>query len=154
MDIDDFAFEIKESTIPNAGRGVFAKVHIKKNSIACEYRGKIYKADDLTDDFARENWDKRINLDGDMAIFGYPDNVGACVNDIIDFKKYSKEDLKEVIRSNQLLILPNFKYNCVFVQLGHKVMLFASEDINPGDELFGAYGPTYWKSQMIKKNWL
>ena len=52
--------EIKESTVPNAGRSVFAKVPIKKNLIVCKYHGKIYKGGDPEDDFIRENWDKHI----------------------------------------------------------------------------------------------
>ena len=45
MDIDEFTFCIKESTVPNAGHGTFAKMPFKKGSLVCEYCGKVYKED-------------------------------------------------------------------------------------------------------------
>ena len=38
-------------------------------------------------------------IDGNFII-GYPNDVGACINNVIDFKKYSKSDLKQVILAN------------------------------------------------------
>ena len=137
--------------MPNAGRSTFAKVPFKKGHLVCEYRGKIYKKGNELDDFAKENADKQmIYIDGHFII-GYPNDVGACVNDIINFKKYSKSDLKQIILDNHLLMLPNFEYNCIYTMMGNRVVLMATKDIEPGDELFVAYGPDYWKSRMAQK---
>jgi hypothetical protein len=42
--------EIKKSTIPNAGRGVFAKVDISIGEIPCYYDGYIKNAEECSDE--------------------------------------------------------------------------------------------------------
>ena len=122
------SFEIKESTIPNAGFGLFAAMDIDIDSDLGEYFGNI------TNDNP-----------GGCYIWEYQDD-----NDntkFVDGENYKKNPLKYVNAikyKDQPTKVQLDKINCRMEVINNKVHYLSTKYINKGDEIFMDYGPEYW----------
>ena len=134
-DSDYYNLEVKQSTIPDAGNGVFTTAPFSEGDIICVYRGRIGK------NFGKSS-DKVLTIDKDISIDGY--NIGSLINDIIEVKHYSKEDIVKKLLFAQKFDKLDLEYNCKFTKKGNVVLITATKDILAGEELFISYGYQYW----------
>ena len=152
MDIDEFNFEVKESTIPDSGKGVFAKRDFKQGSIICEYKGVLMPIEQYKRGMVGD--DRSIGYNDKYQLVGYPDNLGAYINDIVVFREYTVDELKKCIRENKYPMHEGKQYNCDYLGKFNRIWVIATSDIEAGNELFASYGPDYWHARMIEKGWL
>ena len=109
-----FELEIRESTIKNAGKGVFAKSFIPKNVCIDEYVGDV----------------KKFNPMGGYY-FEIREEYG------IDARNYPRCYMGMLNDSRNI-------YNCEFKVEGDRVYVWSISDISIGDELFICYGDSYF----------
>ena len=104
--------KIKQSTIKEAGEGVFAIEFIQKNTIICEYTG-ILCGDKYERNFVS---DKSVELDCGYEIIGT--GIGSKINDICIVHELSQKDKKHIMNTK---IIPKYldkNYNCQFLYDG------------------------------------
>lgn len=145
---DMYNLEVKKSNIPKAGRGVFVKNGYKINDqdIIAEYRGYIVPTSRLTETVSTEmTWDENFIILGD--------GVAALVNDIIEYRPYTDEEVENFLSQNVYPIYPGLEYNSQFEQIGGRIFLRAIREIQSGEEIYTSYGPEYWKSRMYNEGW-
>ena len=121
-------FEIKKSTIPNAGSGLFANMDIDMGIDLGEYFGKI------TDNYPGGCyiWEYQDENNNTKYVNGedYKNNPLKYVNGI----KYKDQPTKDQLD----------KINCRMEVINNKVHYISTKFINKGDELFIDYGNKYW----------
>jgi SET domain-containing protein len=124
--------EVKKSTLPGAGLGLFAKSNISKGSRIVEYKGR------------RTTW-KEVENDYKN---GYIYTIDP--QHVIDAKTYRKalaryaNDAQGMVRKNGI------KNNARYVVDGLKVYIEAVKDVSAGSEIFVTYGKEYW--DVMRKN--
>ena len=120
--------EIKKSTIPNAGTGLFANMDIDIGIDLGEYFGKI------TDNYPGGCyiWEYQDENNNTKYVNGedYKNNPLKYVNGI----KYKDQPTKDQLN----------KVNCMAKIINNKVHYITTKFINKGDELFIDYGYKYW----------
>ena len=107
--------EIKQSNVPDAGRGVFTKVFIPKGTFLGYYRGKIVDVDKVKDA------DYVLTITDGTSICGKNSNHFSALLNCPTATPYSA--------------------NVEFTQDGK---LQTIDNIKPGEELFVDYGRAYW----------
>lgn len=147
------AIEIKPSTIPKAGGGLFAKRAFLENEIVSFYDGATIhhvRSEDLVPELrthARAVFKMRYTLLGNVSrdgtrVINVPDHGmggGAWVNDSHDAPKKNNTAFVHVDNAH------NDKYfNDKPDAFGRLILLIATRDIRAGDEIFTSYGQTYW----------
>lgn len=110
--------EIRQSTIPDAGRGVFTKGFIPKDSFIGYYRGKIVNLDKVKDT------DYVLSLDDGTAICAKNSNHFAGMINCPTATQYSP--------------------NIIFTTDGR---LNTIRDIKANEELYVDYGKGYWTAR-------
>jgi SET domain-containing protein len=124
--------EIKESSIPNAGLGLFTNVFIAKGTRIVEYKGRI------------KTW-KEVQHDDDNYYIFY-----VTKNRIIDANGYKKSLARYLNDAKGLKKIKGLNNNTEFVRDGLRVYIDATRDIPAGAELFVGYGKEYW--DVIRSN--
>lgn len=110
--------EIRKSTIPHAGRGVFTKGFIPKDAFIGYYRGKIVNLDKVRDT------DYVLTIDDGTAICAKNSNHFAGMINCPTATQYSP--------------------NVMFTTEGQLQTIRA---VKPGEELFADYGRGYWTAR-------
>jgi len=157
--------EIRESSIPNAGLGVWSTDFIPKDTLITEYYGEHLSSSEYTlfevrslDHFSNEKLSSLDTLrpylrtqDG-VYVFGDPSSrditkCGQLINDscnVLDFSKdpknISMQELNEY-RDNSIS-----KASVYTSYVEGKLLCYATYDIPSGQELFQYYGEMYWCS--------
>ena len=124
-DVEDNFIEIRQSTIPNAGNGVFAKQNINSGDMLGYYRGEA-----LTPD----QYNKRFK-DKLYAAYVLPVQNGT-IN--VDAEKNGYNWVSRVNTPRGT----NMKTNIYWDDNGH---VYAKRNIKAGEELFVSYGAAYWR---------
>jgi len=132
--------EVKLSTLPNAGRGVFVTRDFLEDQIVCEYSGKVTSIYTFF-----QHFQYRAQLGKEYTILGNPHesiNPGCLINDAKDATKTNCCLYFVPIPSAQLLQYARLnntgrKVNC-------RLFVVAKKDISVGSELFLSYGKDYW----------
>ena len=132
-DIEENYLEIRKSSIPGAGYGVFCKKPIANGTDLGYYRGEIITADEHERRHGKKGYGEYVLILTDM------DNKKEQLH--IDGKKYHNW----VSRINAPKGTGK-KPNVYWDAHGH---VFASKNIKEGEELFANYGAAYWRG---KKN--
>lgn len=129
--------EVKTSTIPNAGKGLFALQDFSKDEEICEFTGQTISKEEIK------------KLSGQRAEYLIAKDDGTTV-DVYNSKspaKYANDHdgyLKATKKSGF-----QKKNNCEIMEIGNgELWLVATKAIKEDDEIFCSYGPSYWK------NWL
>lgn len=145
--------EIRPSTIPEAGSGLFAKRAFLENEIVSFYDGAMIhhvRSEDLAPALrthARAVFKMRYTLLGNVSrdgtrVITVPDQGmggAAWVNDSHDAPKKNTTAFVHVDNAY------NDKYfNDRPDAFGRLILLIANRDIKAGDEIFTSYGRTYW----------
>lgn len=107
--------EVRPSTIPDAGNGVFTNVSIPKGKFLAYYRGKIVDLNKIT------NTDYVLALEDGTAICG-----------------------KDKTHFGSMINCPTGTPNAANVEFSQDGTLHTIRAIKPGEELFVDYGREYW----------
>jgi SET domain-containing protein len=124
--------EVKPSTLPNAGNGLFTTVFIPKGTRIVEYKGRITTWNDVKDD--HEN--------------GYIYTVNN--NHVIDAKKTLRALARYANDARGISRIKGLINNCDYVNEGLRAFIESKKDIQPGEEILVSYGNEYW--QVIRTN--
>lgn len=119
---------VKKSTIPNAGKGLFTKVLIKKGTRIVEYKGR------------RSTWKEVKDEDGKNGYIFFINR-----NNVIDGLPYKKALARYANDARGLVKIKGLTNNCDYMVDGVRAYIEAKKDIEPGSELFVDYGKDYWK---------
>lgn len=131
--------ELRLSQIPNSGNGLFAKVPLKKLTPLGWYEGTFHSVKDCPDYpgnmycFSIGGGKHTYHCSGDSKL-----NMARYANDAVFHKMYRNN----IQYTTQWRTLPNGEV-LVFP------FAFTTRDIKAGEELFGAYGSSYWTSKKI-----
>lgn len=123
---------VKDSTIPNSGKGLFTKTFIPKGTRIVEYKGKV------------TNW-KAVKDDADNGYIYVVNN-----NHVIDAGKTLKALARYANDARGISRVKGITNNCNYVNDGTKVYIESVKDIPAGSELFVGYGKDYW--DVIRNN--
>jgi len=125
--------QIRVSTIPGAGKGLFTKVFIPKGSYIIEYTGRI------------TTW-KEVNSGESFNGYVYYINR----NYVIDGQTDKKSLGRYANDARGLAKIDGINNNSRYVEEDKRVFIVAKKDIEAGSEIFVAYGKEYW--DVIKFN--
>lgn len=118
---------VKPSTIPGAGKGLFTKVFIPKDSFIIQYEGDI------------STW-KEIKHEWDNDYIYYV-NAQHVIN-----ARHRRDAIARYINdANGLSRMKGFSNNCFYKKIGTAVWVQATRDIPARSELFVSYGRDYWE---------
>ncbi len=124
--------EIKESSIPGAGMGLFTLHPISKGTRIVEYTGKI------------KTW-KEVQHNHENNYIFY-----VTRNHIIDGSKAKKCFARYINDARGLKKIKGQNNNAAFTRDGLRVFVDATKDIEAGGEIFVAYGKEYW--DVVRNN--
>jgi hypothetical protein len=121
--------KVDVSTIPNSGKGLFAKKDFKKGEYICKFTGDYIDSKEL---------EKRDVGGARSAYFIYiDDNTTLDVYDSKCLAKYAND--AEGFRK-----IRGKRNNSALAQDGKNIYIQATKDIDAGDEIFVGYGKDYW----------
>lgn len=124
--------EVKTSTIPGAGLGLFTKVDIAKGTRVIEYKGRI------------TIW-KEVKHDS-TNMYLYTINP----RHVIDARRTKKALARYANDAKGLTRIKGITNNCVYVNESLRAFIEASKNIPAGAELLVDYGKAYW--DVVKEN--
>lgn len=134
--------EVKQSTIPSAGMGLFAITDIPSGSIIVEFKGRIRKPNENISD------NRSLIRFADDFFLECPDSdLGSFVNDPIDFptsRRKLYESLESEIPFYQIHPVARMNSYIKLNQKMHRAFLVATNNIVKGEEIFCHYGFTQW----------
>jgi SET domain-containing protein len=125
---------IKRSKIPGAGKGLFTKQFIEKDTLIVEYKGK------------RITWKE---AKAQEAFNGYVYYIKR--DQVIDAKNHLKSFGRFANDANGINKIKGITNNCRYVVDGDKVFLKATKKITVGGEILVAYGKEYWDAVRYNK---
>jgi len=141
--------EVKLSTIPGAGNGVFTLRDIKKGEPVCYYAG--YEGKDAADPYAiHHQFNGTIRVGHRFAEGTH--GVGQLINDAasLDFTNlplnehgfFSIKSMKNLEKAYNKQSDENM--NVTYTKDGEEYVMYSRRNIKAGEELFVSYGPDYW----------
>lgn len=133
MSISKKDLEVKRSTIPGAGNGLFTKVFIPKQTLILEYTGIVTTWDKVKDEH-HNNYIYYISAEHVINAEPVKDSLARYAND-----------------AKGLTVLPGIKNNCSYKRFGTRVFVKALRDIPAGSEILVGYGKQYWDTARHNK---
>jgi len=135
----DMSLQVKPSTIPDSGKGLFTKTPIKKGETVVEYTGEI-----VTWKTCQKRNEKQEGFGG----YYFYISEKRCIDAQYDLNALARyaNDAAGFSR------IPGIRNNCRYEVIKNKAYIVASRNIKPGEEIFVAYGRDYWNA--LKKNGL
>lgn len=124
--------EVKPSTLPGAGKGLFAKTIIAKGARMVEYKGTVTTWEEAKQD----------------ATNGYIYFIKP--NYVIDGRNHPKSLARYANDAAGLARAKGKGNNARFEADGLRVFLVATKNIEAGEEIFVSYGKRYWDT--VRKN--
>ena len=147
-------FTVKSSTIPTAGSGVFATTSHTQEVLMCYYAGYDLQPDAALYDSTDHAYALFNPYNGGGVRIGYrvPEHdtgVGQLINDShsirfptwLDSFNKANRICQDYTRNSQ---------NCANVKLGEQFLMYATKDIQEGQELFFHYGQVYWLDNILR----
>jgi SET domain-containing protein len=125
--------EIKQSRLPDAGKGLFTKKTIRKGTRIVEYKGRI------------TSWGKVNHDKGENGYIYYVKR-----NHVIDAAKSKKALARYANDARGLKKMKGLTNNAKYAEDGLRVFIEAIKDIPAGSEIFVGYGKEYW--DVIRHN--
>ena len=123
---------VKDSTIPNSGKGLFTTKFIPKGTRIVEYKGRA------------TTW-KEVKNDSDNGYIYTIDN-----DHVIDAKTYTKALARYANDARGLGRVKGITNNCTYTNDGFKAYIESVKDIPAGAEIFVSYGKEYW--DVVREN--
>jgi SET domain-containing protein len=125
--------EVKQSSLPAAGKGLFAKEFIPKGSRIVEYKGKI------------TTWKEVDGKDGNNGYIYYVKR-----DHVIDASRHTGALARYANDARGLKRVKGITNNAEYVEEGGKVFIESRKDIPAGREILVEYGKDYW--DVIRHN--
>jgi SET domain-containing protein len=125
--------QIKKSTLPEAGKGLFTKKPISKGTRIVEYKGKITTWKEVQHDNGTNGYIYYIKRDHVIDARKHKKALGRYANDARGLKK-----------------VKGLANNSAYVEDDFRVYIEAKKDIPAGGEILVDYGKEYWDT--IKYN--
>lgn len=125
--------EIKQSLLPGAGKGLFAKEPIPRGSRIVEYKGRI------------TTWKEVDDNDGNNGYIYYVKR-----NHVIDASRHTGSLARYANDARGLSRVKGVTNNSEYVEDGLRVYIEAKKDIPAGAEILVEYGKEYW--DVIRHN--
>jgi hypothetical protein len=150
--------EVKLSTIPGAGNGVFTLKDIKQGDPVCYYAGHDEPmGENSTDPYAiQHQFNGTIRIGHRFAEGTH--GVGQLINDasILDFRIlllnehgfFSIKSMKNLENFYNKHSYENM--NVSYSKDGEEYVMYSRRNIKAGEELFVSYGAEYWITQFCK----
>jgi uncharacterized protein len=127
---------IKKSGLPGAGKGLFTKQFISKETRVIEYAGEI------------TTWKKVLQIEKEIKILNlYLYYLNR--NHVIDALNYRKALARYANDAKGLGKVTGLVNNCKYVEDKGRVFMETTKDVVPGAELLISYGKEYWDN--VKK---
>lgn len=123
---------IKTSRIPNAGKGLFTAVNIKKGCQIVEYKGRLQPWREVKKEDGYNGYLLRVHRLWAINALPFKKAFGRYANDATGIGRQ-----------------PHLRNNAEYVVYGLKCFIEATRDIRKGDEILVAYGKEYW--DLIRK---
>ena len=133
MELFEKKVEVKESVLPGAGKGLFAKELIPKGTRIVEYKGKISTWKEVDDD------------DGNNGYIYYVKR-----HHVIDASRYANSLAQYANDAKGLRRVTGITNNAEYVEEGLKVYIKSRKNIPAGTEILVEYGKDYW--DVIRHN--
>ena len=133
MELFEKKVEVKESVLPGAGKGLFAKELIPKGTRIVEYKGKISTWKEVDDD------------DGNNGYIYYVKR-----HHVIDASRYANSLARYANDAKGLRRVTGITNNAEYVEEGLKVYIKSRKNIPAGTEILVEYGKDYW--DVIRHN--
>lgn len=141
------SLEIRASTIPNAGRGLFALRPFKSEEVIVEFVGEAIMT--TQDSTAREKLSQRYGAEEVTAPYAikvhrdaYID--AACIRGIASF---ANDFIAQEGRHNAEYVIQEEKKTSYKLELRARKTTDQTDPIQAGDEIFVDYGKPYWKGE-------
>lgn len=125
--------EVRISTLPNAGKGLFAKEFIPKNTRIVEYKGKITTWKEVDDNDGNNGYIYFVKRHHVIDASSYPSALARYANDAKGLQR-----------------MKGVRNNAEYVEDGLKVFIESKKDIPAGEEILVEYGKEYW--DVIRHN--
>ncbi|MFT3824601.1 MAG: SET domain-containing protein [Chitinophagaceae bacterium] len=119
--------EVKRSTIPGAGKGLFTKKEITKGTHIVEYKGKV------------TTWKDADHRDGKNGYIYYVKR-----NHVIDASNNEKALARYANDARGLQKVKGIQNNAEYIEDGIRTFIVASKTIVAGSEILVGYGKEYW----------
>jgi hypothetical protein len=155
--------EIRKSSIPNAGLGVWSTDFIPKDTLITEYYGEHLMLDDFilfkaksSKRFSDEQLSRLhsrlpyIRKYEGVHVFGDPESrdisrCGQLINDYLTILDFQNDSDKISIQEHQAYENESIAKSSVYTSLIEgKLLCYAKNNIVAGQELFQSYGAMYW----------
>ena len=124
---------VKKSTLPGAGKGLFAKQFIPRGTRILEYKGKI------------STWKDAESVDGENGYIYYVRR-----NHVIDASRRPRALARYANDARGLQRVKGITNNAEYEEVGLRVFIRACKDIPAGAEILVEYGKGYW--DVIRHN--
>lgn len=124
---------VKRSSLPNAGKGLFAKEFIPRNTLIVEYKGKI------------TTWKEVDSHDGNNGYIYYVKR-----NHVIDASRHRSALARYANDAKGLQRVKGLHNNAEYTEIGLKAYIRSTKDIPAGAEILVDYGKEYW--DVIRHN--
>ena len=124
--------EVKISTLPNSGLGLFAKIDFSKGERIVEYCGDKVTWAQVEDD-ADNGYIFHIDDEHVIDARNTLESLGRYANDASGLSK-----------------VKGIRNNALYEEEHYSVFIVADKKIKAGEEIFVAYGKEYW--QQVKEN--
>jgi SET domain-containing protein len=121
---------VKRSTLPGAGKGLFAKRDIRKGERFVEYGGEIITEGEL-------------NRRAEKNVYGYSFYINN--RRVIDAYYTPGELARYANDAHGIQRKKGVKNNCSYVIYNHRCWIMAERTIKAGEEIFVGYGASYWR---------
>ncbi len=123
---------IKKSLLPDAGKGLFTKVVIKKGTRIVEYKGRL------------QTWKEVKDQDGHNGYLMYISHktVINALPAIKTFGRYANDAMG-------LTRVAGMRNNSEYISEGNRCYIDATRNIKPNEEILVGYGRAYWT--LIKR---
>jgi hypothetical protein len=130
------SLQIRESSIPDSGMGLFTKIDIEKNTVITEFYGEK-----ISHTIAAA----RSILNKSNSILYY--NKTYCIDSTIDENCLATfmNDANGFIKNTKI------KNNVYLLVANGRIYVIAKRSIKCGEELFMGYGSNYWKGMKHHK---
>ncbi len=119
--------EIKKSTIPGAGKGLFTKKMIPKGARIVEYKGRITTWNNVDHREGLNAYIYYVNKNHVIDASFRKNELARYANDAVGFKKINSH-----------------VNNCKYVEDNLRVFIESKREIPANTELFVRYGKKYW----------
>jgi len=115
MKLLDQYLEVKISSMPKSGKGLFTKVFIPKGSLITEYKGKISTWKDADHDDGKNPYIYYLNKDHVIDAKGYLNSFAHFANDAKGHKTVRGivNNSKYIVKGKKFLLKPSKTYNPV-----------------------------------------